>query len=186
MLDLLVQTDPSEALKAARAWHAHADGDRALEASALSAMGRALFELGEVEHAVAAFRRAVDAADETNDLDLVFSISMSASAALAEAGAVDEALNRIDPIGPRRPPSQRGRLLTQRGYILHHASRLGEALGQLDVAESELRNSGDELGWLRLLVNRGLIRLQQGAFDLAEADLLEADRVAEQLGQSAM
>jgi tetratricopeptide (TPR) repeat protein len=185
-LDMLVQTDPAAALDLARRWHAAAAGDVAIEVPALSAMGRSLFELGEVEQAAVAFRSAVGAVERTGDQDLVFSVVMSASAVFAEAGEIDEALAEIDRIAPGNTPSQRGRLLTQRSYVLHHAGRLGEAIAQLDRAEVEFRGSDDELGWLRLLVHRGTIRVQQGDSQLAERDLLEADRVATRLGQAAM
>ena len=140
----------------------------------------------DIDRAAAAFRRAVDAVERTDDRDLEFAVVMSAAAVFAEAGAVEEALQEIDRIAPGNTPSQRGRLLTQRSYVLHHAGRLGEAIAQLDRAEPEFRESDDDLGWLRLLVNRGLIRLQQGEFDLAERDLREADLVATRLGQAAM
>ena len=183
---MLVQTDPAAAFDLARSWHARAEGDVTVEVSALSAMGRSLFELGEVEHAAVAFRSAVGAVERTGDADLVFSVVMSAAAVFAEAGEIDEALTEIDRIAPGNTPSQRGRLLTQRSYVLHHAGRLGEAIAQLDRGEVEFRGSDDELGWLRLLVHRGTIRVQQGDSQLAERDLLEADRVATRLGQSAM
>jgi tetratricopeptide (TPR) repeat protein len=185
-LDQLVQTDPAAALQLAGRWHARAGDDYSLKASALAAMGRSLFELGDVDRAAAAFRRAVEAVERTDDPDLEFAVVMSAAAVFAEAGAVEEALQEIDRIAPGNTPSQRGRLLTQRSYVLHHAGRLGEAIAQLDRAEPEFRESDDDLGWLRLLVNRGLIRLQQGEFDLAERDLREADLVATRLGQAAM
>jgi tetratricopeptide (TPR) repeat protein len=185
-LDLLVQTDPAAALRVARDWHARAVDGARQSASALSAIARALFELGEVDRAATTFRVAVQAAERAGDPELEFSVVLSASAVFAEAGAVEEALVEIDRISPGNSASQRGRLLTQRSYVLHHAGRLGEALVQLDRAEGEFRLVSDELGWLRLLVNRGLIRLQQGYLEVAERDLLDADRVALRLGQSAM
>ena len=186
-LDHLVQTNPAAALHAARRWYAGAgDDEHHRKASALNALARSLFELGDVDRAVAAARQAVAAAEFAGDRQLSFSVAMSASAIFAEAGEIDEALGDLDVIAPGDTPAERGRLLVQRSYVLHHAGRLGEALAQLDRAEPEFTGAGDELGWLRLLVNRGLIRLQQGNLALAERDLLEADRVAVDLGQDAM
>ena len=186
-LDHLVQTNPTAALHAAHRWFAGAGPfEHHRRASALNALARSLFELGDVERAAAAARQAVAAAEPAADTQLSFSVAMSASAIFAEAGEIDEALADLELIAPGDTAEQRGRLLVQRGYVLHHAGRLGEALAQLDRAEPEFTVAKDELGWLRLLVNRGLIRLQQGNFDLAEDDLVEADRVASQLGQDAM
>jgi tetratricopeptide (TPR) repeat protein len=186
-LDHLVQTDPTAALRAAHRWLSGArTDDHALQAAATNALARSLFELGDVERAAAAARSAVAAADRAGDPMLSFSVVMSASAIFAEAGKIEEALHDLEVIAPGGTASERGRLLVQRAYVLHHAGRLGEALALLDRAEPEFTVAGDELGWLRLLVNRGLIRLQQGNLDLSESDLVEADRVAFELGQDAM
>jgi hypothetical protein len=185
-LDLLVQTDPTAALHLASNWYEQVADNPRQSVEALSAIARALFELGDVDRAATTFRTAVKTVETVGDPALEFSVVLSASAVFAEAGAVEEALDEIERIAPGDTPSRRGRLHTQRSYVLHHAGRLGEALAQLDHAEGEFRQASDELGWLRLLVNRSLIRLQQGDLELAERDLLEADRVAARLGQSAM
>jgi tetratricopeptide (TPR) repeat protein len=186
-LDRLVQTNPAAALHSARTWFLAAPiDDHHGRASAMVAIARALFELGDLDRAAVAARRAITSSAEAGDPELAFSVTMSAAAIIGEAGAIDEALSDLDAIAPGQTPAEQARLLVQRGYVLHHAGRLGEALAQLDGAEQLFTAAGDELGWLRLLVNRGLLRLQQGNFDLAEGDLIEADRVAADLGQDAM
>lgn len=185
-LDQLVHTDPAQALQVGRLLLRTSGGDQRALALALAGTGRALFELGDVRSASNMLDRAVAAARQSGDADLEFNVAMSASAVAAEIGQIEHALVELGRIGPGNTPGQRGRWHTQRAYVLHHAGRIEEALVALADAAIEFHGAGDDLGQLRLLVNRGLLQLQQGALASAERDLQAADAAADRLGQRAM
>ena len=185
-IDRLVQTDPGRVIEEARAWLTDGTGDARSKAVAWAALGRALFEFGQVASAADALRRSLAACSDVGDATLRLSVAMSASAVFAEEGAVDEALVELDRVEHELPPEARGRVITQRAYVLHHSGQLGAAIVLLDQAEPLLRRANDSLGWLRLLVNRGLVQLQQGRYTAAESDLRIADGLADRLGQTAM
>ena len=179
-LDRLIQANPARALSAARRWVT--DGTSAEAPEAYAALARSLFELGRLDESVTAARHALELV-RGGDPEVAGRIGMSAAAIFAEAGDVDGALTELERLPTPDDSGSRGRLLTQRAYVLHHAGRLGEALEQADLAEPLLRRASDDIGWLRLLVDRGLIRLQQGDVDSAELDLSDAGRLAERLDQ---
>ncbi|MEO6653323.1 MAG: CHAT domain-containing protein [Ilumatobacteraceae bacterium] len=183
-LDELVQSDPRATIEVARAWLVRSGGDEHVEALANMALGRALFELGRMPAALTAMRTALRAASATADAELAVRVTMSAAAIMAEAGAVDEALALLDEIESSQALGQRGRFETQRLFVCYHAGRLHEALVHGERAEPMLRTDDDQLGLLRLLLNRGLVHLQQGSFDRAAGDFAPAEQLAIELGQS--
>ncbi|OHV65025.1 hypothetical protein BCD48_36730 [Pseudofrankia sp. BMG5.36] len=71
----------------------------------------------------------------------------------------------------------------QRADLLRQIGRPGEALAEFQVAIPLLRASGAEVDLQRSLVNRGIAYTELHAFADAEADLLEADRLARALGR---
>ncbi|MDJ0770781.1 MAG: CHAT domain-containing protein [Ilumatobacter sp.] len=190
VLDKLVQTRPADALALSREWltsHPAAGVDRVV---VRGGMARALFELGLVEHAVENIRR-IDRERDHSDGSIesdprVVSVYMSGAAILAEAGLVDDALERLDLVEQSEALASLGRVLVQRAYVLTHAGRPRAALEQFERAELLLVEDGDELGVLRLAVNRGVVQLQRGQLTEAEGDFRRADSLAQTLGQTAM
>lgn len=184
-LDRLINTDPSVALDAAVAWRRAVAGDPHAEAAALGAIARAYFELGRSGAAATHIRDALALCTDRTDRVVRERIAMSAAAILADAGDVSAALALLDQL-EAEASDLAGRIATQRAYVLHQAGELTSALDHANRAEAIFTDSNDRLGYLRLLVCRGLIRLQQGDLSGAETDLDTADRLAEELEQTEM
>jgi tetratricopeptide (TPR) repeat protein len=203
-LDRLVQSDPQQAITEATSLLQQRPHDPVSAMGAWATIGRALYELGDMQRAPQAIRRALAsgalAAAATDasgpevdcpggsgamvDPGQLTSVRLSAAAIFVEAGDLREALVQLDEAQAAGDAGLLGRVLTQRAFVLYHAGRLSEALVQADLADAQLRRSGDPLGRLRMLVNRSLIQLQRGDLVAAETDLTAAQRLAEQLDQN--
>src|SRR3954469_12606365 len=183
-LDHLVQSHPQRAIVEALALGESSPNDRALMLDVWVAIGRALYELGDMRRASEAMREALNFGEGVPQGDQMTSVRMSAAVIFAESGRIDEALAQLREAEAHAEPSLLGRLQTQRAFILCHAGRLGEALEQAELSEVNLRANGDELGLLRLMVNRSLINLQRGQLVAAETELRRARRVADRLDQA--
>ena len=149
-----------------------------------ASIGRALYELGDMSGAAEAMREALRASDANEQDDELARIRLSAAIVFAEAGNIGDALEQLARAAQTSDAATLGRVLTQRALILCHTGRLVDALVQANLAETELRRSGDRLGRLRLLVNRSLIKLQLGELVAAEIELRQAHRLALQLDQT--
>src|SRR5204862_1270796 len=77
----------------------------------------------------------------------------------------------------------RGRLLTQRAYILTAVGRTDEAIVVSDEALDLLRADGDVIGEMRLLLNRGVTLLQVGRLRQVRHDVEAAATLAAANGQ---
>ena len=170
----LVSTDAAAAVDEASALLRDASVSPSHRCIAWSVLGRALFDLGRHRDATEAARRSVESSDDLDDPDDAVLVSLSAAAILAESGSVGDALDALDHIAADRSGPMLGRILVQRGYVLHHAGELHEALVALDRADQIFGSRPDGVDRHRLLVNRGLVLLQQGRLDAAEVDLREA------------
>lgn len=180
--DRAINADPSHALVDAESVLA-GDATAAERCVAAIAAARCLFELGRLPAA----RTRVDVAFElVGDVDATTEIHvvLSASAILAEAGGIADALVVLDRLSSGCTGVLLGRVLMQRSYVLQHAGRLNEALTDLDRAEQLTARSADPRDLYRIRVNRGLVLLQQGRLVDAEDDFHAGDRVAEQLGMT--
>lgn len=176
-LDRLVQSDPTAAIVEATVWRDGSPDDFDVQAQASTMIGRALFELGQVDRAMFEMHRAIDLAADAADA-VRLPITMSAAAVLAERGAVNEAIAALDRARPAADHDLLGRWESQRAYVFHAAGALIDALECADRADELLRRGDDQLGLMRLVVNRGLIQLQRGQLDAAEVDFEDADRMA--------
>lgn len=157
------------------------------------ATGRAQFELGRVSEAVVTLREAVGALDRRPAEDsggessssIRTSVLMAAAAVFAEAGAIGEALASLDAVADQAAGVELGRVLVQRGVVLHHAGRLSEAVAALDRSDRLFLDGADERDRWRMHQNRGVMLLQQGELIGAEADFLAAADIARALGMTA-
>jgi tetratricopeptide (TPR) repeat protein len=184
-LDRLVQTNPALAIESARGLLRTMRD--AVDISQLwQTIGRALYELGRTDEAAEAMRRAVTWASSAGDPELEVQVGMSAAALLAESGRVDEALSELDRLDRISSGPTLGRLALQRAYVLYNAGQLAAAAAQVALAEAVLRDFADDDAVLRLMVNRGLVHLQQGSSAEAEQDFVAALTLAERLGQHKM
>ena len=172
--DQLVGRDPKRAQRVAQEAIAAARsaGDRAAAAQAYRAHGRAAYELGRLDEAVASLRRAsrvgAGAAAARARMTLAF--------VLAEQGRTAVALRELDRAAPALRGLHAGELLMQRGLILWRSGRTEEALDAYRRALPAVRRGGDRLAEARLYNNRSLVYADRGELAAAEHDLR---RVAE-------
>ena len=178
-LDHLVQSRPHEAISLARE-HTGATASADDRTVAWTAIGRALYELGDPPRAMAAMRRALAAAREAQPHYRLGALISSAPVA-AELGDAHHAQALLDEAEQLATGASLGRVLTQRAFVLQHLGRPAEALAALAAVEPLLRN--DPLARLRLTVNRAMILLQLGESNGAEHELRHAARAADRLGQ---
>ena len=184
----LVGTDPLRArrLAADAVATARERGDSQAESRAHRALGRAAYELGAIGEAVAAMRTAIRVAERGDDQTTSAEARMSLAYVLSEQGQTREALAQLD----RAEPALRGpagaELLAQRGLVLWRCGRTTEALDSYRRALPRFRRAGDRLAEARLCNNRGLLYVDRGELAAAEADLVRAADLLQQLGQGAL
>ncbi|MDT7786501.1 MAG: hypothetical protein QOF58_4920, partial [Pseudonocardiales bacterium] len=99
--------------------------------------------------------------------------------ALVHQGRAASALRELDLAVRVLDARARG----QRAVILYHLGRLDDAFADYQVAERAIRRSGDQLHLQRVLLNRGVLQAERNNFAAATKDLLEADRLARELGR---
>jgi tetratricopeptide (TPR) repeat protein len=177
----LAVTDPARAVALASEYLRSDVSQPAGEAVAWSSAARALFDLGRHDEAIAAARHSLAGAQHlARDEEIVLVLSLSS--VLAESGDVAGALAILDDLAAAERGVSLGRVYVQRGYVLHHAGRLREALVSLDQAEPCFGQSPDPSDELRLLLNRGLVMLQQGRLSEAESDFRRGYDLARRAG----
>lgn len=182
--DRLVQRGPAAALQRVEEVLADPAADEEVRALAHNSAARSLFELGRVRDALAAARAALDGSANAGS-DVRFVIEMSSSVVVAEAGFVDEALDGLEALASTCDGVDLGRVRLQIGYVLHHAGRLHEALGEFDVSERLFARGGELRDRFRVHQNRGLVLLQQGRLSEAASDFERAEAFAAELGMIA-
>ncbi len=189
-LDHLVQSQPLEAIARGKALLRDGPDDPRLGREVWSAIGRALYELGDTERAAAAMRRALrfsEVIPENNDEhawnERLTAIRISSAAIFADAGRLAEGLALLDQVEQLVSPQAAGRVQSQRAYVLTAAGHLGEASTVADCAAITLRRGNDHLGRLRLLTIQSHIHLQLGNLGRSRSTLLKARELAETLGQ---
>jgi tetratricopeptide (TPR) repeat protein len=182
-LDHLVQSHPQQAIVEAQRLVQASPHDPTTLLAGWAAIGRALFELGDMHSAPEAMRHALREGAATQSGEQLTSVRISAAAIYAESGKIGEGLAELARAEQDAGAAHLGRIQMQRAYILCNAGRLSEALHETALAEAHLRKS-DRLGRLRLLVNRSLINLQRGELVAAEADLNKARKLADRLEQA--
>lgn len=178
-LDHLVQASPQEAVGVARQ-HLGPEWSVDHRTLAWTAIGRALYELGDPARAMAAMRRAL-AAGRQADTAFRLGALISSAPVAAEVGETDLAHRVLDEAEQLASGATLGRVRTQRAFVLQHLGRPAEALTVLASVEPLLHD--DPLAMLRLTVNRAMIRLQLADTERAEHDLRRAARDADRLGQ---
>ena len=175
--DELIQRDPSALVEHARS-ALESGPDTLVEVLAHWALGRAQFDLGRLSDAESSARRALGSIDETVDVGARSAVVLSSTVILAESGDVESGLAALDLLDVADDDVLAARVEVQRSYLHHHAGRLVEALAHLDRAEALFGTSGEPRDIHRILLHRGLVLLQQGRFDAAEADFVAAERLA--------
>ncbi|WIV61802.1 CHAT domain-containing protein [Amycolatopsis nalaikhensis] len=162
---------------------ARRDRDPAALAVAERAWGHALLHCGEMDDAVRHLRRSMAAGRAAGSAALVAEARMKLAYALAQQGRPAAALREVDAALPDLTGASAARALAQRAIVLNQAGRVDEALADFRTALATLRRTGDLLGVQRMLINRAFLQSDRYAFAAAKADLLEAERLARELGR---
>jgi tetratricopeptide (TPR) repeat protein len=168
---------------AAAVRRARVERDAPAESVAERAWGRALLQTGDVHSAIGHLQRSIDIAEETGAAELAGESRIPLAAALIQRGRPEQALREIDAAVAGLTGAGRARALAQRADVLHQTGRLAEAAAEYQVAMPLLRRADDPLNLQRALVNRGILHTERHTFAAAEADLLEAGRLARRLGR---
>jgi tetratricopeptide (TPR) repeat protein len=181
----LADLDPGRAAPVAAAAVASArrERDRAAEAIAQRAWGHSLLHCGEMDSAIRHLQRAVRCAELAGSPPLAGEAQVKLAHAMIQRGHPRSALVAVDAALGSLEGVARARALAQRAIILHLSGRLDEAEAGFNAALPALRHADDTLGIQRMLINRGFLHADRHAFPLAEADLVEAERLARQLGR---
>jgi tetratricopeptide (TPR) repeat protein len=183
-LDELLQSQPNNALTVAREALLRNGNDLVLQVVAWTVIGRALNELGDMRRGPQAMRRALLVAERLGDDQQLLRTRMSAALVFAEAGEADFALRLLHLAEKNATGTMRGRVRTQKAFVLHHLGEDHLALAEIDRAGLDFHRGKDPLATLRRLVNRSIILLRIGRLSSAESDLRKAAHLADRLGQT--
>ena len=131
--DSLVGQDPLRAQRTALETLAAARvaGDTRTVAAAYRAHGRAAYELGRLDEAMASLRQAIRHATRADDAITAARARMTLAFILTEQGRTATALRELDRAAPALRGVHAGELLMQRGLVLWRVGRTEEALGEL-------------------------------------------------------
>ena len=181
----LAEAAPADAvvLAAATVRRARRSGDGVACAVAERAWGLALRQRGDLGGAVVHLQRGVRCAEEAHADRVAAETRLTLAYSLAERGRAEQALEEVDrALAALAGGSGHARALAQRGGILLDLGRHGEALDHYRRAFPALRAAGDTLWVYRVVCNRGLAHAYRHEFAAAEADLRQAEQLAEELG----
>ena len=178
-----VQDDPSAVRAVAIA--ALEDNDTSdVLAHAHWALGLAARELHDLDEADRRLHLAVEAARVGGLPALEGEILISQALVLAYRGDVDAGISALDRADLLVEGAAAARSLKQRGLILTRMGRLDEALEAYGRALPVIRAGRDETAEVRLLLNRSVVYMWQGADRAAIDDLEVALSIARRRGQS--
>jgi CHAT domain-containing protein len=173
----LAFADPSQATAPAEAVLARGRvlGDVAAISTALQAMGLAARQQGDISGAVRHLQRSVRTAERGGVPERAAHARLSLAVALAIQGRTGPALSALDAAAGVLRGVDLARLEVQRAGVLRRLARHDDALASLRLALPALRRAGDELWQARAVGVRGMIRVEQGSWASAEADLGQAE-----------
>ncbi|AEV85786.1 Tetratricopeptide repeat protein 28 [Actinoplanes sp. SE50] len=154
-------------------------GDPESAAVAERARGLAALHLADLDTALRCERGAVRLAERAGNPTLAAEARMTLAFVLGRRGRTGDALAVIDQARADLHGVQRLRATAQRGAILQHAGRLGEALDAYRETLPRLRAAGDAVWTWRVLNNRGVLNVQRYRFAEALADLQDAERLSD-------
>jgi tetratricopeptide (TPR) repeat protein len=182
----LVLVDPQQArtLALTAAAAARADHDRAALSVAERALGLVARECQDLDGAILHLRLAIRIAARAGHPAVAAEARMSLSVVLVHRGRTAGALREADLATQVLTGPAAGMAQQQRALVLQHLGRLDEALDGYRQALPALRRAGNTLVEARVLCNRGVLHVQRGALAAAERDLLRADALFSESGQT--
>jgi len=139
------------------------------------ALGLAARQQGDISAAVRHLQRSVRTAERGGVPERAAHARLSLSVALAIQGRTSPALGALDAAAAVLRGVDLARLEVQRAAVLRRLARHDDALVSLRMALPSLRRAKDELWQARAVGVRGMIRVEQGSWALAEADLRQAE-----------
>lgn len=177
----LAEAAPGQAIALASsvAQQARQDGEVVAWAVAERAWGLALRHRGDLDSAIAHLQQAVRLGHDCGSVGGEARITLAF--ALAERGQPRQALKQIDQALHELDGVAHARALTQRGTILLELGRYSQAVSSYRSALPVLREAGDLLWIYRVVCNRGLAHAYRHEFAAAEADLRQAEQLADEL-----
>ena len=178
-----VQDDPTRALDEAREILDSAVAEPEARVVAQWAVGRAHQELGHAEDACAALEEAARTARESGDVETEARIAVSLSWPLVTIGRTADGFEALRLATDRLAGAEQARAIAQRGLLQLHLGRIDAAFASFNEALPGVRASGDRLDEARLLINRAAAGTTLGHARQAEADLIRAAGLANELGQ---
>jgi tetratricopeptide (TPR) repeat protein len=181
----LAGQDPRAAVVVAGLAVRRASRERDAEAAAVAerAWGHALLFDGDIDGAIRHLRRSVAHGLQAESAALTGEARIKLAYAMIQRGRPRAALEEIDAALLSLDGVAGARAQAQRAIILRLISRPKEALAEFDVALDVLRRAADLVGMQRLLLNRALVHVDLHSFDAATADLRDAERLAQRLGE---
>jgi len=181
----LADVDPGRAVPAATraAQRARRAADAVAVAVAEQAWGHSLLQCGKVDAAIRHLRRASVAGHQAGSAALTGEAQMKLAYALVQRGRPQSALHEVNAAVHTLDGHPRAKAIAQRAVIQYQIGRLDEALADYRTAVPVLRQSTDRLALQRVLLNRGILLTELHDFPAAETDLVEADKLARELGR---
>jgi tetratricopeptide (TPR) repeat protein len=167
-----VRADGAELLRAAVA-----ASDPAARSVVERALGLSDRELHDLRGAQQHLSRAVRCAERGGLGTLAAQARLNLAGVFILRGEPTLALRELDRAAPALTGRDRARLEFQRATVRYSQGELGEALAGYRRALVGLRRAGDTLFLAKLHNNRGLLHLYRGELGVAEADLVEAERI---------
>jgi len=178
----LALSRPAEALSQARALLARRP--TAADASiARQAAGIALRDLGHFNDGLAELRQALRSARASGDPQRVIDVQATLGTTMAMAGDTTRGLAHLDQAFQLARGALAGQVLMRRAAVLVYLGRRNEALRCLNQVVVILRRHGDPLWEARARSHRGLILLEMGQTQRADADFRHAEQQFAELGQ---
>jgi hypothetical protein len=156
--------------------------DRVAAAIAERAWGLAALHLHDLDTAVRHLRRSMDLGHRAGSRQLAAEARMSLAFALNGLGRPRRALHEIESAVAILDGLARARAQAQRAAILQQHRRFDEAIAGYRNVLPALRRAKDMLWVWRVLCNRGVAHTYRYEFAAAEADLIEAERLGQELG----
>lgn len=174
--------EPRQARRRARELgeRARRAGDRRSAAVLAHAAGVAAQQLGEIDDAIAAYRRAIRIGTVGGAADVAARARASLAGSMLVRGRLSAALHEMDAALADLSGVDAARALSQRAAILQLVGRPDDALADLRRAIPVLRQAGDADWAASALSNRSVLHIARRAFAAAESDLEIAGQLAQQ------